>query len=132
MKKQNITKAIYFPKVSPHEVYEILMDSKKHSKLTGDKAKISREVGGKFSTFGDYAGGVNLELIPDKKIVQSWRASDWPEDHFSKITFILKSAKGGTKLTFTQTGTPDEYFDSIKQGWEDYYWTPMKEMLGGD
>ncbi len=54
-------------KVSPHEVYEALMDSRKHSKFTGEEASISREVGGKFSAYGDYITGVNLELVPDKK-----------------------------------------------------------------
>jgi uncharacterized protein YndB with AHSA1/START domain len=50
-------------KVSPHEVYEALMDSRKHSKFTGEEASISREVGGKFSAYGDYITGVNLELV---------------------------------------------------------------------
>ena len=96
-------------KASPHDVYEALMDSKKHAKFTGGKATISRKVGGKFSAFDGYAEGVNLELVPDKKIVQSWRASDWPEGHYSKATFALKAVAGGTKLTFTQTGVPEEF-----------------------
>lgn len=130
MKKRYIKKTIFFPKISPHEIYEILMDSKKHSRLIGDEAKISRDVGGKFNAFGKYATGINLELVPDLKIVQSWRASDWPEGCFSKITFLLKPAEDGTKLVFTQSGTPKEYYNSIKQGWENYYWSPLKGLLG--
>jgi activator of HSP90 ATPase len=116
-------------KAKPHEVYEALMDSKKHAKFTGGKAVISREVGGKFSSFDGYAEGVNLELVPDKKIVQSWRAEDWPEGHYSKATFVFTAVAGGTELTFTQTDLPDESVDDIAQGWKDYYWAPMKEML---
>jgi len=116
-------------KAKPHDVYEALMDSKKHAKFTGGKAVISREVGGKFNTFGGYAEGVNLELVPGKKIVQSWRADDWPEGHYSKATFELKTVAGGTALTFTQTDIPEEFVDDIAQGWKDYYWKPMKEML---
>ncbi|MBM2832567.1 MAG: YndB domain-containing protein, partial [Dehalococcoidia bacterium] len=59
------------------------MDSRKHAKFTGDSATISREIGGKFTAYGDYAEGINLELVPDKKVVQSWRGSDWPEGHYS-------------------------------------------------
>ena len=33
---------------SPHDVYEMIMDSKKHESLSGEKASISREVGGAF------------------------------------------------------------------------------------
>ena len=116
-------------KAKPHDVYEALMDSKKHARFTGGKAVISREVGGKFSAFDGYSEGVNLELIPDKKIVQSWRAEDWPEGHYSTATFALKEVAGGTNLAFTQTGVPEEFLDDIAQGWRDYYWAPMKEIL---
>jgi activator of HSP90 ATPase len=113
---------------SPHDVYEALMDSNKHAAFTGGRASISREAGGKFSTFDGYAEGVNLELAPDRKIVQTWRAEDWPEGHYSRITISLSAVKGGTRLNFYQTGVPVENFKDIFQGWQDYYWEPMKEM----
>ena len=116
-------------KVSPHEVYEALMDSGKHSEFTGDKAVISRALGGKFTVFDGYAEGTNLELIPDQKIVQFWRASDWPEGHYSRATFDLLETAGATRLTFTQTGVPEEFFEDIKTGWRQYYWKPLKAML---
>ena len=116
-------------KASAHEIYESLMDSKKHSAFSGDVAKISREVGGKFTTFGGYSSGKNLELVKDKKIVQLWRASDWPEGHFSTVTFLLKSAKGGTKVMFSQKGIPVSEVANITTGWKTYYWEPLKKML---
>ncbi len=116
-------------KASAHEVYEAIMDSRKHTEFTGDKASISRKVGGKFSTFDGYAEGVNLELVPDRKIVQTWRASDWPAGHYSKVTFTLKEIESGTQLTFTQSDIPKEFFADVSQGWRDYYWQPLKEML---
>lgn len=45
MKTKTIKQTIFF-KAEPHDVYEALMDSKKHSKFTGDKAVISRKEGG--------------------------------------------------------------------------------------
>lgn len=116
-------------KASPHEVYEALMDSRKHARVTGSKARISRKVGGKFAAYDGYIEGVNLNLVPDKKIIQSWRGSDWPKGHYSRATFSLKKVKNGTCLTFTQSGVPDEHCDDVSQGWRDYYWKPMKEML---
>jgi activator of HSP90 ATPase len=118
-------------KVSPHEVYELLMDSKKQAELEGGEAKISRKVGGKFTISSGDIEGTNLELVPDKKIVQSWRYSDWPEGHYSTATFSLEETAKGTRLTFTQTGVPDDKYEDIKQGWKDYYWAPMKDMLEG-
>ncbi|MCX5997449.1 MAG: SRPBCC family protein [Chloroflexi bacterium] len=127
METKDIRQTVTF-KAGAHAVYELLMDSKKHSELAGDEAKVSRKAGGKFN-IGGYIEGVNLELIPDEKIVQSWRYEDWPEGHFSKATFSFKEEAGKTKMTFTQTGVPVQFYQDIKQGWIDYYWTPMKEML---
>ncbi len=116
-------------KASPHDIYETLMDSRKHSKFTGNKASISRKVGGKFTAYGGYIGGKNLQLVPNKKIVQSWRGSDWQKDQLSRATFALKKVRAGTRLAFTQSGMPDKHYKSIKQGWITYYWNPMKAAL---
>jgi activator of HSP90 ATPase len=105
------------------------MDEKKHSELTGSEVQIDQSVGGEFSVYSGDIQGITLELIPDRKIVQSWRYSDWPNDHYSKVTFLLKQVTNGTLLTFTQTGVPEEFYEDIKQGWKDYYWKPMNEML---
>ena len=116
-------------KTTPHEIYEALMDSRKHSKFTEGKVSISKKVGGKFSISDGYIEGTNLELVPDEKIVQSWRASDWQEGHYSKVTFKPSKVEKGTRLDFTQTGVPEDQYENISQGWKDYYWKPMKEFL---
>ncbi len=125
VKTKTIKQSVEF-NASPHEVFECLMDSKKHSKFSGDAAKISRSVGGKISAYSGYISGENLKLVPDKKIVQSWHASDWPNGHFSKATFALSKTKNGTRLTFTQTGVPEEFFEDISLGWYEHYWDKMK------
>jgi len=66
-------------------IYEALMDSKKHAEFTESEVQMSRNVGGEFSVYGGDIHGVNLELVADRKIVQSWRYSDWPEGHYSTI-----------------------------------------------
>jgi len=38
---------------SPEAVYEVLMDSQKHESLSGEKANISREIGGAFNAWGE-------------------------------------------------------------------------------
>jgi hypothetical protein len=42
----------------------MLMDSKKHQSLSGQPAKISRKVGGKFTAWGSHISGFNLALKP--------------------------------------------------------------------
>lgn len=128
MKTTTIRHSVTF-KATAHEVYEALMDSRKHSKFTGEKASISRKLGGKFTAYDGYAEGVNLELLPDERIVQSWRADDWPEGHYSKVTFSIKETATGTRLTFKEAGVPEDQYAEISQGWRDFYWAPMKKLL---
>jgi len=113
----------------PEEVYEALMDSRKHAKLTGATAKISRQVGGTISAYDGYIDGKNVELIRNKKIVQLWRGSDWPEGVFSRVTFVLHKIQGGTQISFRQSGVPDTQHKAIKQGWIDFYWDPMRKLF---
>ena len=116
-------------KASPHDVYEALMDSAKHAAFSGSAAKISREVGGEYSAYDGYITGKNLKLIPGGEIVQSWRASDWPEGQFSTVTFILLPIAEGTRLNFTHVDVPGGTEEEYAQGWIDNYWEPMKKML---
>ena len=128
MKTKTIHQSVTF-KASPHDVYEALMDSKKHSKFTGFKASISREVGGKINAYGGYIEGVNVKLVPDKNIVQKWRGSDWPDEHYSTVTFELKKSGKGTKLIFTQIDVPEEHYEPVNKGWVEHYWDKMKETF---
>jgi activator of HSP90 ATPase len=107
----------------------MLMDSKKHGQFSESKATISGEVGGKISAYDEYTKGWNLELVPDRKIVQKWRGSDWPEGWYSTASFELKKVPGGSRLTFVQTEVPEDQFEDISQGWVEHYWEKMKKML---
>jgi activator of HSP90 ATPase len=107
----------------------MIMDSKKHESLSGEKANISREVGGAFTAWGDHISGFNLVLQPGRKIVQAWRAQDWWADHYSIATFDLRKVDGGTELHFTQIGVPPHRFDGHSRGWTETYWQPMQELF---
>ena len=47
-------------------IYEMLMDSEKHSAFTGGPAKIGREPGPAFEVMGGAIKGVTLELVPNR------------------------------------------------------------------
>lgn len=115
-------------------IYEMYLDSKKHSKWTGDKASMTKKVGGRFTVFGGYADGKNLELKEGKKIVQSWRAAEeqWPTDHYSVVEFTFKSlGKNKTRITLKHSNVPAAIATNFKNGWKDFYWTPLKQMVAG-
>ena len=116
-------------KSSPHEVYEALMDSKKHTLFSGSQARISRRVNGSIMAYDGYIRGKNIELIPDQRIVQDWRAVDWPEGYFSQVTFEISATPQGTRLEFTHVNLPEGSEAEFTQGWIDNYWEPMKKFL---
>ncbi len=113
---------------TPHDVYETLMDSKRHGALSGQRAKMSRRVGGAWSVGHDLEGR-QLALAKDKKITQTWRANNWPKGVYSKATFALAKAPGGTRISFTQTGVPSVFFKEISTGWRAYYWAPLRKTF---
>lgn len=116
----------------PKRVYEALMNEKQHAAFSEGAAKISKKIGGAFTVYDGYVTGLNVELIPGKRIVQVWRAQDWPKGEFSLVTFAFAPARGGkTKLTFTHVGVPASDYKSKSKGWRTYYWEPMKEFLKG-
>ena len=113
---------------TPADIYATLMSSEKHGALSGQPAKMSSRVGGKWSVGHDLEGK-NVKLTKDRRIVQTWRANGWPKGAYSKATFALSKAAGGTKITFTQTGVPSEAYKEISSGWKAYYWTPLRKAF---
>ncbi len=117
MKTKTIKQQVFF-KASSDEVYNLLMDSKKHSAFTGTDTEISKASKGKFTVYDGYCHGYNIELIPKKKIVQAWHFAEdgWPDDHFSICTFEFEPSPSGTKLSFSYTGVPEHKYQALKNG----------------
>lgn len=119
-------------KATPQQVYDTLMDSAQHTKLTNAKADISPEVGGLFTAYNGYISGKNIELKSGELIVQEWQANDdnWPKGIKSTVKFELKEVPGGTRLDFTHEGVPKSAYKNIEQGWIDNYWKQLEEKFG--
>jgi activator of HSP90 ATPase len=114
---------------SPERIYQALLDSELHTQFTGATAVIDASKNGRFKVWDGYAEGTITELVPNSKIVQRWRAADWPEDVWSTVTITLSERDNKTELIFTHEGVPDEFADDIAQGWHDFYWQPLKKWL---
>lgn len=116
---------------TPREIYDTWLDSRGHRAMTGAKAKQSAKVGAAVTAWGEYISGKNLELVPAKRIVQSWRTTQFAGDHKdSKITVTLKPVKDGTRMTLVHSGVPDGQTSYEKGGWQTHYFEPMKAYFG--
>ena len=117
---------------SPAAVYQALTSSAEFARMTGGRAaEISGEVGGAVSLFGGDIRARNVELVPGKRLVQAWRAGNWPDGVHSIVRFELTPAGKGTRIVFDQAGHPDDAQAMLEGGWQQMYWQPLQAMLKG-
>ena len=129
-RKIGFTLSIGLP-VSPEMIYKAWLSSDGHTAMTGSPAKVTGRVGGKFTAWDGYIFGKTLELEKPHRILQAWRTSEFPEDaQDSLVEILLDKAKGGTKVTLKHYNMPADQVDSYKQGWEDFYFKPMRDYFG--
>ena len=128
--KKGFTLSTILP-VGAEKIYKAWLSSDGHSAMTGSPAKVNARVGGKFTAWDGYISGKTLELEPTHRILQAWRTTEFPEDATdSMVEILLKETEGGTKITLKHSNMPEEQVDSYRQGWENFYFTPMKEYFG--
>ncbi len=111
---------------SAKDVYDAWMNSESHSEMTGGDAEIQDVVGTTFSAWDDYITGRNIELESNKRIVQSWRTTEFEEsDEDSQIEIILEESNSQTNLTLIHTNLSQDGERYIN-GWKEHYFEPMK------
>jgi uncharacterized protein YndB with AHSA1/START domain len=117
-------------RVSPDVLFELYLNSRKHSAATGAKAAMSRKVGGTFTAHGTHLRGRNLAIVPKRLIVQSWRATNWKKrDLDSVLTLVFSRVPGGAQVAMVHANVPDAHAASITRGWKDYYWDRWRAYL---
>jgi uncharacterized protein YndB with AHSA1/START domain len=117
-------------RATPVEVYDALVNGKKHAELTGTAARSSNKVGGKFTAWDGYIAGKYLELVPGRRIVEEWRTTEWPEDYPpSLIEFKFERADAGMRLSMVQSRVPASQAHEYRKGWKNYYWDPLKRYF---
>ena len=122
-------------KASPARVYATLLDGRRFSEFTGAApAEIDPVAGGAFSCFGGIITGRNIELVPDRRIVQAWRVSRWPDGHNSIVRLELHPQGAETRLVMDHVGFPPEMRahlngEAADGGWHRQYWEPLNRYL---
>jgi len=117
---------------TPHDVYEALLDPKRHAKFSGTPASLSRRAGGAFSHYGGALEGFVLFLEKDRRIVEAWRANSWAKGHYSIAEYLLSGSAQGTRVEFSQYGVPTAAFQGISDGWRKHYWTALRRHFAAD
>jgi len=129
-------------KASRKRVYEALTDAKQFDKVVqlsaaiksgmvpgGKPTEVGREAGATFSLFGGYVTGRQIELVPNERIVQVWRAGSWDPGAYSLARFELVEQGSGSKIVFDHSGFPKGTAEHLSEGWRINYWEPLEKLL---
>ena len=115
---------------SPERIYAAWLDSDEHSAITHSTAGVEAWVGGRHSAWGGSIRGTTVELQPNRRIVQTWWASDFPPgSEESRLEVVFEPVPGGTLVTINHTGLPQGRGHRYEDGWKDFYLDNMKEYF---
>lgn len=103
----------------PSDVYAALTNPYTIELWSGYKAEMSTEPGSEFSLWEGDIEGKNLEFIQDRKLVQEWYFGEQTEK--SIVTISIFPDKHNSSLTVEHINIPDDEYDSIAEGWREYY-----------
>lgn len=94
---------------------------------SGYPAVMGSEPGSEFSLWeGDIVGRV-LELEDQKKVVQEWYFGE--QETQSIVTVKLFPQGSKVQVDVEHTNIPDDDYEAIVEGWNDFYLGAIKEFL---
>ncbi len=111
----------------PEQVYDTWLSSLGHASMTGSPATSEPHVGGRHTAWDGYISGEHVELEAGRRILQTWRTTEFPEgapDSLLEIVFTRDTY--GTRLTLIQNGIPDGHGEKYYDGWQEHYFAPMR------
>ncbi len=116
--------------VDPKTIYNAWLNSDEHTAFTKSKTTIEKKVGSTFSAGDGYITGKNELLHMNKRIVQTWRTTDFSEDaEDSTLEISFEKVEKGTKIILQHSNLPDDTGKIYRKGWRDHYFKPMKEYF---
>ncbi|HTB75621.1 MAG TPA: SRPBCC domain-containing protein [Polyangiaceae bacterium] len=111
---------------TPEDLYDAWLSSLGHTAMTGAPATTEARVGSRHTAWNGYISGEHVELEPGRRILQTWRTTEFPETSPDSLLEIVLTEDGdGTRITLIQNGIPDGQGEKYHEGWQDHYFAPM-------
>jgi uncharacterized protein YndB with AHSA1/START domain len=111
------------------KVWQALTDQSLMAKWSGGPATMDARVGGAFSMWDGDVYGTNVELVPEELLVQDWCGGDDPDKPYPVTFTLTKVNQGTTEVSLRHANVPDDEYEDFAEGWIDYYFDPIKELL---
>ncbi|KAI1895406.1 hypothetical protein AGOR_G00105960 [Albula goreensis] len=115
---------------SPEELYRVFVNQEMMQAFTHAAATVNAEKGGRFRLLEGNVYGEFQELVPEQKIVMTWRYNTWPCEHYATVTLNFLDHGNETELKLECKGVPVSEEDRTKEGWQRYYFEAIKQTFG--
>ena len=111
----------------PQRVFSAWLDAKEHAAFTGGgEAIVEPWSGGRFTAWDGYIHGILLGVDPGKRIVQTWRTSEFPPEYRdSRVVVEFEAARGGTRVRIRHAELPPSQVKKYEKGWMEHYLKPL-------
>ena len=122
----------------PRDICDALLDGNRVQHFTQSRASGLNGSTGKFEMFDGNVQGETTEYVPGEKIVQNWRFSSWPDDHFSVVTVTFREPEpGNCFVDLVQTNVPEcdkfgneTVMDTTENGWKNLIFGRIRQVFG--
>ncbi len=129
MKRSVISQSILLPAPAA-TLFETYIDGAKHAQLTGASVTIGSEPGAAFRAFDGAISGTMLCVRPPLVVVQSWRSihfRDADPDSTLILAFVPQGGQG--RIELVHLDVPEQDYQGVTTGWENFYWGPWRRLL---
>lgn len=110
------------------KVWQALTDAEVMTQWEASPAEMDPTTGGHFSLWGGDIHGTNTKVIPEKLLEQDWYGHDRPDRKY-KVSFSFETKENTTIVTLIHKNIPDEDVEDMSNGWRDYYFDPIQNLL---
>lgn len=116
---------------TPQVIYRAWFDSTQHAAFTNAPAKVDGNIGGRFTFRDGEITGRNMALEFGRRLLQSWRNTDFPKSApDSRLEVLFESVGAGTRMTVMHADLPEGMAEPLRAFWTDAYFGPMTDYFG--
>lgn len=118
----------YLINASPAEVWRALTDPELIETWSDADAEFEPRVGAEYTLWDGSIVGEIVEIVPRKKLVQTWQPDTWARDD-SIVTFTLTPVGKKTRVDLLHENVEASDYAGTNEGWDLYYLGAIKRMF---
>jgi uncharacterized protein YndB with AHSA1/START domain len=118
----------YLINASPAQVWQALTEDVVIQKWSAAAAAFVPQAGMDYSLLDGTIVGKIVEVVPNKKLVQTWKPNDWTIDN-SVVTFTLTPVGKKTRVDLLHENVEEFDYEGTSEGWDIYYLGAIQRMF---